>query len=215
MRRMLLAAAVPLLASCASDPPTNREATATTAATTGTPGSPTRVCPPPPSLRPPAIGSATPSPSRAATPARRSCGSWSPGSGSPAATSPTSRSGACPSASTSPCAATTTTPTPAAGRVHPHSGLRRPAGGRGRRGMAAVRRPRPPRRGRPQAVLRRREDRDLGVLTRWELAARMGFEPMDALRRQRFSRPPHSSALAPCLGEYSEARLVSGGCGAP
>jgi hypothetical protein len=29
-------------------------------------------------------------------------------------------------------------------------------------------------------------------------AARMGFEPMDALRRQRFSRPPHSSALAPC-----------------
>ena len=30
------------------------------------------------------------------------------------------------------------------------------------------------------------------------LAARMGFEPMDALRHQRFSRPPHSSTLAPC-----------------
>jgi hypothetical protein len=30
------------------------------------------------------------------------------------------------------------------------------------------------------------------------MAARMGFEPMDALRHQRFSRPPHSSTLAPC-----------------
>jgi len=79
----------------------------------------------------------------------------------------------------------------------PTPGLRRPPGGRDRRGMAAVRRPRPPRRGRPQAVLRRREDRTLAVLTVWELAARMGFEPMDALRRQRFSRRPNSLPRRP------------------
>src|SRR4029453_10396336 len=41
----------------------------------------------------------------------------------------------------------------------------------------------------PAVALRRR---------RWPMAARMGFEPMDALRHQRFSRPPPSSTLAPC-----------------
>src|SRR5579863_4446532 len=38
-------------------------------------------------------------------------------------------------------------------------------------------------------------------LRRADLAERVGFEPTDRLPGQRFSRPPHSTALAPLLSE--------------